>query len=635
MERPKLDLQKLRTHFAPHILERGQQYQRSGEVLNLTLRGDTVSAGVQGSDTKPYRVTLTLSESDFVNAECTCPYGENFGELCKHIAAVALEYYFWPEHIVSEASVGELLKPLGKHDLRGALEHLLTLYPETIDELELYLQKAQVQKEAEQKTQRPDLEPDSLVEATLDTHLFEKLMRTAVRSTGHDWDGFPEYGEVYKVIGEIKPFLERAAYQGALALCETLLNTFINEVNSTEDMYEGIGFSDEGIFGDFDGYLTEAVLGLQLNGHLNGAERKRLLHKVFAWNDQIGNEWSSPSLSMTAHALAEGFQTRDEETEELLTEVARLELGKADKAAYSEICLRVLRATGRSGEALAFAKTTGQGAGYLMVLLEQGKLGQVMSEYREQIKNEQDALSVAQQLADDHPEEALEVAQYGLQLVLQPDSLKPDLEDKERSPQKDRLQELGLGFLEPNSRQNDRLALASFTKGLAARLGNNEATLDASLTEFELSASLPRYEALRNLTGADWLRVQAQLFANLRSADYPNYHAAADIFLKEGLVEDAVGVASKFSHDDQLLQKVMGAVTNTHASWVIASACERAEPIMDGGRSNHYGSAAQWLNYAKTAYGASGREAAWLDYIASLRDKHKRKYKLLGALEGL
>ncbi len=627
MERPTLELQKLRAHFAPHIFERGQQYQRSGEVLNLTLRGDTVSAGVQGSDTKPYRVTLALSEDDIVDADCTCPYGENFGDLCKHIAAVALEYYFWPEHIVSEASVGELLEPLGKHDLRGALEHLLTLYPETIDELELYLQKAQAQKEAEQKTQRPDLEPDSLVEATLDTRLFEKLMRTAVRSTGHDWDGFPEYGEVYKVIGEIKPFLERAAYQGALALCEALLNTFINEVNSTEDMYEGIGFSDEGIFGDFDRCLTEAVLGLQLNGRLNGAERKRLLHKVFTWNDQIGNEWSSPSLSMTAHALAEGFQTRDEETEELLTEVARLELGKADKATYSEIRLRVLRATGRSGEALAFAKTTGQGAGYLMVLLEQGKLSQVMSEYREHLKNERDALSVAQQLADDHPEEALDVAQYSLQHGL--------ARAAEPSVQEDRLRELGLVFLSADNTPNDRLALASFTKGLAARSGHYQATLDASLTEFELSASLPRYEALRNLTGADWLRVQAQLFTNLRSADYPNYHAAADIFLKEGLAEDAVGVASRFSHDDQLLQKVMGAVTNTHASWVIASACERAEPIMDGGRSNHYGSAAQWLDYAKTAYGASGREAEWLDYIVGLRDKHKRKYKLMGALEGL
>ncbi len=625
MERPNLDLQKLRAHFAPHILERGQKYQRSGEVLNLTLRGNTVSAGVQGSDTKPYRVTLTLSGDDLEHADCTCPYTESFGDYCKHIAAAALEVHFWPEHIISEASVGELLEPLGKDDLRGAVEYLLMLYPEAIDALELYLQKAQIQKETERKIERATSEPDDPpAEPALDTRLFEKLMRTAVRGAGRDWDGFPEYEEVYKVIGEIKAFLERAAYRDALALTCALINTFINEVNSIEDMYEGIGFSDEWIFDDFDRYLTEAVLGLVLGE----GERKRLLYEVFAWNDQIGNEWTNPSLSMAAHALVEGLQTRDAEAEELLAEVARLELSRADRNTYSEIRLRVLRETGRSDEALAFAETTGQGAGYLGVLLEQGKLSQVMVEYQKHVKNEQDALTVARQLGGAQPEEALEVAQYGLKHGL------ARATEQEHSAQQNRLRELGLEFIGTNSGRNDRLALASFTKDLAARVGNHQATLDASLIEFELVSSLPRYEALRTLSGADWPQVQEQLFTSLRNASYPNYDAAADIFLKEGLPDDAVKIASR-SNDDNLLQKVMGAVTHTHASWVISTARGKAEPIMDGGRSNHYDSAARWLGYAKTAYGASGRAEAWQAYVTVLRGKHKRKYRLLEALEGL
>ena len=618
MTQPTLDLQKLREHFPPHIFERGQQYQRSGEVLNLTLRGNTVSAGVQGSDTKPYRVTLTLSEDDLENADCTCPYGENFGELCKHIAAVALEYLFWPEHIVSEASIDELLDPLKADDLRGALEHLLRLHPEMSDELELYLQ-AQLNRK-NQAEHVSNSEPNSAppAEATLDTHLFEKLMQTAVRGAGQDWDGFPEYDEAYGVIEETKPFLERAAYRDALTLSEALINTFIREVNSSEiNEYDNIGFSDEGIFDEFDKCLTEAVLGSMPGDD----ERKRLLYEVFAWNDQISNEWTSPSLSMAAHALAEGFETRDEETKELLAEVARLEPGDA----YSEIRLRVLRDTGRNDEALAFAKTTGQGAGYLGVLLEQGKLGQVMREYQEHIKNEQDALSVAQRLADAHPEEALEVAQYGL----------AQSTAQHRSVQENRLRELGLEFLSTNHGQNDRLTLASFTKDLASRLGHYQATLEASLTEFGLSASLPRYEALQQLVGADWPRVQTKLLEGLRQADYPNRYAAADIFLREGLAEDAVRVASRFSSDDTLLQKVMSAVIDTHAPWVIASAKERAEPIMNEGRSNHYDSAALWLGYAKTAYNASGQAAEWQAYIAGIRDQHRRKYKLMGALRGL
>ena len=121
----------------------------------------------------------------------------------------------------------------------------------------------------------------------------------------------------------------------------------------------------------------------------------------------------------------------------------------------------------------------------------------------------------------------------------------------------------------------------------------------------------------------------------MRRADYTNRYAAVDIFLKEGLPDDAVKLASRFSGDDTLVRRVMGAVTATHASWVITTACEEAEPIMDEGRSNHYERAAQWLGYAKTAYGASGREEEWQAYIAGIREKHRRKYKLMGELEGL
>ena len=620
MEKPILDLQRLREHFAPHIFERGQKYQRSGEVLNLTLRGNTVSAGVQGSDNRPYRVTLTLSEDDLENADCTCPYGENFGELCKHIAAVALEVYFWPEHIVSEASVGKLLDPLDKPDLRGALDHLLRLHPEMSDELELYLQAQLSRKNQAKHVSNPEPSSTPPAEATLDTHLFEKLMQTAVRGAGQDWDGFPEYDEAYGVIEETKPFLERAAYRDALALTEALINTFISEVNSSEmNEYDNIGFSDEGIFDEFDKYLTEAVLGSTPGDN----ERKRLLYAVLAWNDQISNGWTSPSLSMAAHALAEGFETRDEEAQELLDEVARLEPGNA----YSEIRLRVLRATNRNDEALAFAKTTGQGAEYLTVLLEQGKLAQVMSEYQEQLKNEQDALLMAQGLADAHPKEALEVAQYGLAQTGSEDTL--------HSVRENRLRELGLEFLSTSSTSNDRLALASFTKDLAGRLGDYKTTLEASLIEFSLSASLPRYDALQRLVGADWPRVQAELLKDLRQADYPNRYAAADIFLKEGLAADAVRLASRFSSDDTLLQKVMSAVIATHAPWVIASAKGRAEPIMNEGKSNHYDSAATWLGYVRSAHGASGQAAEWRAYIAGVREKHGRKYKLMGALESL
>lgn len=607
MARPTLTLQKLRDQFPPHIFERGQRYQQGGEVLNLTLRGTMVSADVQGSDHQPYRVTLELLGGELLSAECSCPYGDNFGGWCKHIAAVALEYHHQPHTIITEASVADLLRPLGAETLRGALEHLLGLYPEAVDKLELYLQKTAIREASVGAAQdeTSDGEP-----ATLDTRLFEKMMQSAVRGTSHDWDGFPEYSEVYEVVKEIKPFLERGAYRDALTLTEALVRTFIDEVDSSElNEYDNIGFSDEGLFLDFDTYFAEAVLGSALRDD----ERKRLLHEVLAWNDHIANDWTSPDLNMTAHALAEGLQSRDAETEELLDEVAGLELYGSN---YAEIRLRVLRATGRGDEALVLAKTTGQGASYLSILLDQGKLEQVMQEYREQLTGEQDALSVAEYLAADHPEEALEIAQYGLGQGAKPD------------PRSDGYRPTGA-----------RLALATFTKDLALRSAQPEAALEASLLEFGLEPSLERYRALRvlvtELKGDDWQTVRAELLSGLRQASYPNHHAAADIFLAEVLPDDAVAIASIFSGDDGLLHKVMTAVMDTHAQWVIDTARQQAEPIMEEGRSGKYDRAAKWLGYVKEAYRASGQDAQWQAYLAAVRKEHGRKYKLMGELKSL
>ncbi len=356
MAAPKLDMHKIRGYFAPHIYERGRAYQKSGDVLNLTLRGNLLSASVQGSDVQPYHVTLELAEDDWASAVCSCPYGENFGDYCKHIAAVVLEFHHRPDHVVSETSITDLLAPLDTETLRGALGFLLRSAPEVVDGLELYLQKERLQaqtKAAEATTSEDDTPP---AEATLDTRLFEKMMRSAVRGTSWDWDGFSEYGEVYTVVEEIDPFLARGAYRDALALTEALVNSLIDAINSLENAYEGIGFSDESLFLDLDTRLTEAIFGVQFSGVLTETASKRLLYEVLAWNDQIGNEYTTPDFNLAAHALLRGVG-EDEEALELADEVAKLRFAQGT---FNEIRLRALRATGRSDEALTFAKTPGR-----------------------------------------------------------------------------------------------------------------------------------------------------------------------------------------------------------------------------------------------------------------------------------
>jgi hypothetical protein len=76
---------------APQILARGRTYARAGQVVAVHVEPKGFSAQIQGTGSTPYEVRLdrtTISGSDRVAADCTCPYGCDDG-WCKHAAALA------------------------------------------------------------------------------------------------------------------------------------------------------------------------------------------------------------------------------------------------------------------------------------------------------------------------------------------------------------------------------------------------------------------------------------------------------------------------------------------------------------------------------------------------------------------
>ena len=75
----------------PTILARGRTYARKGQVIDVQCEPGSFTARIQGSDRRPYLVHLqavTISGSDRVVAECTCPYTCDY-DWCKHAAALA------------------------------------------------------------------------------------------------------------------------------------------------------------------------------------------------------------------------------------------------------------------------------------------------------------------------------------------------------------------------------------------------------------------------------------------------------------------------------------------------------------------------------------------------------------------
>jgi len=73
------------------IFTRGKDYLSEGLIEDTTRKGQMLIAHVQGSRYKPYRVTINFDDQNGVEeADCTCPYGEEWSGWCKHIVAVLL-----------------------------------------------------------------------------------------------------------------------------------------------------------------------------------------------------------------------------------------------------------------------------------------------------------------------------------------------------------------------------------------------------------------------------------------------------------------------------------------------------------------------------------------------------------------
>jgi len=73
------------------VYRRGVQYYRRKKVLKYeeSAEGDRIEALVIGSEPQPYKVNVTIKDSNEFKAECSCPY---FEELCKHSIAVLLTH---------------------------------------------------------------------------------------------------------------------------------------------------------------------------------------------------------------------------------------------------------------------------------------------------------------------------------------------------------------------------------------------------------------------------------------------------------------------------------------------------------------------------------------------------------------
>lgn len=137
---------------------------------------------------------------------------------------------------------------------------------------------------------------------------------------------------------------------------------------------------------------------------------------------------------------------------------------------------------------------------------------------------------------------------------------------------------------------------------------------------------------MAELAGENWANIKTNLLQILRtSGGWGTELAKVDIFLHEGLIDDAIKIVNELNyyHDD-LVHQVMDAAISHNPDWVISNARRRAELIIDAAKAEYYDDAVQWLKKARAAYLESGRKTDWDSYKAKLMQEHGRKRKLMG-----
>jgi len=292
MTKPNIFDETIRALFDAKIFARGLEYYRSGAVLGLIRRGATLSADVHGSDFEPYRVEIGLYDGGVANARCSCPY--DFGDYCKHIAAVLLKFAKEPAAAVERQPIDALLRELSRDTLAGLLLKRLASDPSLASWIEAEL-AASPKAKAQTGELRPAVDPAPIREQA------RLLLVSRYRRRSY-WDGYGSSGdseELRRLVEKAVPFLEAGEGGNALRVLEPIAESF---VESWLEYY----FDDEHmylIFGDLGRLMAEAALMSELALE----ERDDLAGSLRAWQERLDDYGIDDGFHVAIRALESGW----------------------------------------------------------------------------------------------------------------------------------------------------------------------------------------------------------------------------------------------------------------------------------------------------------------------------------------
>lgn len=597
---PALGEATIRQHSSEDSFRRGQAYERQGAVIALVQRGAELEAEVEGSQYEPYQVRVTFDPGGVTGAMCSCPY--DWGGWCKHIVAVLLACLRSPEAVEERPPLEALLAGLDREQLQTVLLNLSARDPSLADAIEsqvILLESSAAAQQAAQTGGRPSRQ------TPVDPQPFRRQVHAALHSLDRMrrseayWHVGGVVDDLRQVLAQVRAFLDAGDGHNALAILEAITDEYVEEWEILDDS-DG---EASGFFADVGPVWAEALL----TAELTPTERRQWARKLERWQAEIG-QYGVDEAFLDAIAAAEQGWDDPLVQRALRGEAAEPEEWEDEESWDDEAAwygdqlviarLNVLERQGRFQEYLNLARAEGQIEPYLIMLVRLGRGGEAVAEGLRLLTAPDQALTLAQTLRErEDLEGARRIAEHGLTL------------------------------------EGRKGALAAWLSELASGIGAGELALQAAVIAFRESPSLSAYLRVQELAGGRWPELRANLLDHLRdTSGYSVQQAQVDVFLHEGLIDDAIASVREWGGYG-LLERVMDAAIQHRPDWVIEAARRQAESIMDRGKADAYQHAVEWLKRARAAYRAAGREADWQAYLQDLRIKHSRKYKLMGMLK--
>jgi len=416
----------------------------------------------------------------------------------------------------------------------------------------------------------------------------KQILREAVRYFEEGYEEDPITEDLFSLVQTALEFSQQGESNNAIAILEAITSTCAENWDEVSEY----GADNDEIAWELNLAWCEVIL----SSELTSAEKVDVQVSLEAWQD----EWNA-DFSMSLDALRQGWD--DSHLLRVLQgDIAEMGVWEREVPNYADdlaqIRLKILERQERYQEYLYLAQVEGQTQEYLTMLGRLGRVEEALAAAEMQMSSTEEAFALAKTLAEQGSlPEALDIAQVGFKLP-----------------------------------GNCRYELGIWTSDLAEAVGNPEISLLALKEAFQVKPCFVDYQKMAELAGESWENVKTDLLRIIQSCKTWGIESAkVDVFLYEGLIEDAIATVSELSsYHSALIHRVMEAAISHKPDWVITNARRRAEKIMDEGKAEYYSEAVEWLKKVRAAYIQSGRQADWSKYREKLIEIHARKRKLMG-----